>query len=130
MRGDTNYEGDSVTTNTDSKLAVHIAAWIQRNRKKSWTAMFMEAGLAAGTAIPIRSGKEGYLPSIKTLDKLAEYMGEDRQYLRELAGYATYNGTEEQLTSDERSLVEAYRKLDEATKNMAYDLVQRLGSPD
>jgi len=119
-----------VTTNTDSKLAVHIAAWIQRNRKKSWTAMFMEAGLAAGTAIPIRSGKEGYLPSIKTLDKLAEYMGEDRQFLRELAGYATYNGTEEQLTSDERSLVESYRKLDEATKNMAYDLVQRLGSPD
>ena len=92
--------------------------------------MFIEAGLAPGTAIPIRNGKANYMPRLDTLDKLAEYMGEDRQFLRELAGYATYNGTEEQLTSDERSLVEAYRKLDEATKNMAYDLVQRLGSPD
>ena len=119
-----------MTINTESKLALHIETWRRRHRKSSWTAMFIEAGLAPGTAIPIRNGKANYMPRLETLDKLAEYMGEDRQYLRELAGYATYNGTEEQLTSDERSLVESYRKLDEATKNMAYDLVQRLGSPD
>ena len=53
-------------------------------------------------------------------------MSEDRQYLRELAGYASYNGKEEQLASDERSLVELYRSLDDAGKSMAYDLVQRI----
>ena len=119
-----------MTVNTGNKLALHLEAWRQRNRKSSWTAMFIAAGLSAGTAIPIRSNKEGYLPSLKTLDKLADYMGEDRQYLRELAGYASYNGTEEQLASDERSLVELYRSLDDAGKSMAYDLVQRLATPD
>ena len=115
-----------MTVNTTNKLALHLEAWRERHRKSSWSAMFKEAGLSAGTAIPIREGRPNYLPSLETLNKLADYMSEDRQYLRELAGYASYNGTEEQLASDERSLVELYRSLDDAGKSMAYDLVQRI----
>ena len=118
-----------MTINTESKLALHIETWRQRHRKSSWTAMFIEAGLAPGTAIPIRNGKANYMPRLETLDKLAEYMGEDRQYLRELAGYATYKGTEEQLTSDERTLVDGYRKLEPNHRDMVYDMVQNLAAP-
>ena len=118
-----------MTVNTTNKLALHIEAWRERHRKNSWTAMFKEAGLSAGTAIPIREGRSNYLPSLETLDKLAEYMGEDRQYLRELAGYATYNGTEEQLTSEERGLIDGYRQLEQRHKNMVWDMVQNLLAP-
>ncbi len=118
-----------MTVNTTNKLALHLEAWRERNRKSSWTAMFKEAGLSAGTAIPIREGRANYLPSLETLDKLAEYMNEDRQYLRELAGYASYNGTEEQLASDERALIDGYRKLEQRHRSMVWDMVQNLLAP-
>ena len=126
------YEGDGLTTNTESKLAVYIDRWRHRNKNISWTRLFQEAGLAAGTAIPIRSGKEGYQPDFKTLNKLADYMGESRRTLWEQAGYVvdadpqTSNG----LNSEEQSLIDAYRELDEHSKGIAYELTKSLSKPD
>ena len=57
-----------MTINTESKLALHIETWRRRHRISSWTAMFIEAGLAPGTAIPIRNGKANYMPRLETLD--------------------------------------------------------------
>ena len=126
------YEGDGLTTNTESKLAVYIDRWRQRNRNISWTRLFQEAGLAAGTAMPIRSGKVGYQPTFETLNNLADYMGESRRTLWDQAGYVVDDDQQSSnsLNSEEQSLIDAYRQLDEHSKGIAYELTKSLIKPD
>ena len=126
------YEGDGLTTNTESKLAVYIDRWRQRNRNISWTRLFQEAGLAAGTAMPIRSGKVGYQPTFETLNKLADYMGESRRTLWDQAGYVVDDDQQSSnsLNSEEQSLIDAYRQLDEHSRGIAYELTKSLIKPD